>query len=94
MNTPEVKKFYYKRRDLREILGITNYRIRTMIADGILDAPVKEKGRAEFWTRKQVEAAIRRLEEKAAPKLVVIDRPRRSKPLSQNHRTQILRSIS
>ncbi len=94
MNTPEINKIYYKRRDVREILGITNYRIRTMIADGILDAPVREKGRADFWTRKQVEAAIRRLEEKAALVTVVIDRPRRCKPLSQRHRTQILRSVS
>lgn len=88
-----LEKFYFSRRDLRELLGITNYRISAHIEDGILDAPIKEKGRAPFWTKKMVETAIRLLEEKAKPKPVVLNRPRKSKPLSERQREQIRRSV-
>lgn len=82
-------RIVYRRRHLREIFGTTNYQIRILVADKILAEPVRENGRQPYWTRAQVERAVRRIEERAKPKPIILDRQRRSKPLSGKIKEQI-----
>ncbi len=72
------EKLLYSRRDLRELFGATNYAVRKLIADGILEEPFNKdkKGEHPRWTASQVRRARLILDERAAPPVVQTDAPR------------------
>jgi hypothetical protein len=87
MNKP---KLFFKRRDVREHFGVTNYRVTALIADGILPEPVRTKGRTPYWTRQMVEIVENNLREKYTPKPVKTGTIR---PLSEKDRAAIRMSL-
>ncbi len=62
------EKPIYKRRDIREYFGITDYRIEQLMADGILPRPIHKKGRHPFWQSRQVRLAERRIHDLENPR--------------------------
>lgn len=73
-------KLIYKRRDIREYFGITDYRIEQLIADGILPEPIRKAGRHPFWQSRQVRVAERRIHDLENPR-----RTRRIDPDVRGH---------
>lgn len=66
--TDKPQKYIYKRRDIREHFGITDYGIEQLIADGVLPEPIRKKGRHPFWQIRQVRLAERRIHDLENPK--------------------------
>lgn len=62
------EKLIYKRRDIRQHFGITDYRIDQLIADGILPEPIRKTGRHPFWQIRQVRLAERRIHDLENPR--------------------------
>ena len=62
------EKLIYKRRDIRQHFGVTDYRIEQLIADGILPKPISKKGRHPFWQSRQVRLAERRIHDLENPR--------------------------
>ncbi len=62
------EKLIYKRRDIRQHFGITDYGIEQLMADGILPEPIRKPGRHPFWQSRQVGLAERRIHDLDNPK--------------------------
>lgn len=77
-------KLLFKRRDLREHFGVSNYKLDQMIGDGVLCKPLVKTGRHPIWARANVKAAEKRIDELNTSAQVVI----KMRPLSEKQREQ------
>ena len=89
-------KLEYSRKDLMVRWGIKLTRLKSLVADGTLDAPfngsdvaVKTKKHPR-WSERQVKAAERRIEEKSMPKPEKFDANRlKVRGFNENQKRQI-----
>jgi hypothetical protein len=60
----------YKRKEVRELLNISNYEIKKLISKGVLAKPIREAGEHPRWTESQIADYDRKMFSKTNPQQI------------------------